>query len=261
LSGEETLRRACNIFISWYFSIDHSIRKKNYITDRFIVSFTYCFMGKFLLGGILLNDPTGNTISSYSTRYFLIYASTPLSAGITSFDTIGRTTLGFFRPSRNRKTCLIYRNCRHYLKAPTKLRNEIWFPARERQLASSNAERNGVFFSRGKFRDCSTIPALYLMTLVISRRFSPPAPATGDYTTYLNCAQVNFTRDNTRCITLHRRRSLPPRVFFLAPEFRDITILSSRAREPILHMRAPSSSENTSFNLNRYNPLIRRGAC
>jgi len=127
------------------------------------------------------------------------------------------------RSSRNPKTCLIYRNCRQ----PRILEARFAFGSlkcRGMEEPYRLEERGRVwwFFSRrGKFRGCSAIPALYLMSSVISR--------------YLG--ERDYAAARKLCPSKPRRkwqrgalqRSRASRLFSHAPEFHDIAT-SSRTR-------------------------------
>lgn len=114
---------------------------------------------------------------------------------------VDRTTLGRFRSSRDRKTCLIYRNCRQsrILKAPA--RNcGAGFRFGETPRGSSRASEKlprgetTISFRVGNFGAARRLPTLYLHGV---GDLSVP-PRQRDYTTVLELnAKVNFTRNNT----------------------------------------------------------------
>lgn len=141
----------CRLYL-FYFLLIFSLVKNSYI-----ISFSTILWKKHNF-----------QLPSHSSRYFLIsaFSISLLSQGL--LRSVDRTTLGRFRSSRDRKTCLIYRNCRQsrILKAPARNCGAGFrfgeTPRRSLRANELPPGRKDGFFSRGKFRGCSTIPTLYL---------------------------------------------------------------------------------------------------
>jgi len=95
----------------------------------------------------------------------------------------------------------------------------------------NRARKNDIFFSRGKFRGCSTMSTLYLTTLVICRFRS--SPRGGRLYDVLKLHQSKFRRSGiTRCAQAVRCLA-----YFSSrkTKFRDTAILSSCARDRLPH--------------------------